>query len=962
MTSSGVGQQDNWNLSLFNGQTQQTGAPGQLEQQGQAPGNALPWGPKDSAGTSDVVAKQAAADPSAPLLSPPKDLNGKISKKAMMSESVVISSAKETTQAAAASKGEDLSKSSPPSPAAIYSQVYNGAVDDALEALKKNSPSLSDDSLKKLGFALYHPELCDSKLLQSTEFLELQKFVDAGMAGKGEKPVGWKPDSSGLDNLLSSSYGDNFNSQLFKYAVDNNLSVKEQNQLKVMHFAPNLQIPDKEKLAPTLAKIESRAMEATRNDAGLPGSVPSDWRPPQDSITTSNFEKTIQNDYQVNNEMNLKLAVNAAKPPLANQEVALLRKAISDPNTPNVPEKIAKLAKSITAESLSQTQQAYGLAETWAPTGSSLWTGAPMALNALETGRQLQKVMDKILNDIPDGPGKYSLINILKAISDALCKLQQSIFDIELQKSQSMSKQQIAQKDAVEVQAEIYQKQLDEQKAQQEEIEKNQRKQNQVSGIMKIIEPITIAVTCIAVVAACATGNVALAAVLIVMLTVMVADKSDPNLHLMTNAVNGAGFMFKAVYLLCSKGKHVGSANDIWNDNDKGACIFGQVCGTLVIAVITAYAGSIGSGSSGAGAVAGTATESGASSGSAAGTTVKLTEAGTKGASAAAAAEAGTTTVELTAASADQAATQVTTRVSQVAKKIAEEAAESVEEIAKKTAEMAQKATQAAAGDSSGVQVSLDLADDIGAGATRARSIAVTDGLTAKEVNAVRFTMRFDTGMGVAMQAYSSTDISNNLAYVVLKSQHPDWSEEKLQEESSKVGMYITLAVNIAGSLAIAGVNAYNAKALAKTLDSQIENTNKLIENAANAGESAKWLKFQQYLLVNARAAVFAGKESGQIGGFFVNLIHGSTQMAEGGFGLWQGILQRDNYEMQGDLAVMKSKMDATSKKTGTEIDMLREMIQQLLKALNMLTQWNESVGSTQENMWKGLHQIQFAG
>lgn len=409
---------------------------------------------------------------------------------------------------------EGLGNSTEWNVSSALAQMQLGQMEETDPNFRANSPwtggdTLSSDQIDRLLTKLNvgRPFLSEPKDVAPTRKAEAATQPVA-------TPVTQKPTE---EMTIQMKYHTNFELELTQYATDNKLSAKEENALRTLHYAPSLGVRNPEALQPKLAEIEAKALGKT----GLS-------KAPEDPDSEAFFKQTVQFDYQKNVESNFRNAVNTAEPPLDDAKQAQLRQVLADPNKDEgVPPYLVALANQIRASANIQTKESFSITSN--PAGPALWGGSPQSLNVAIYADQLQTVLNKMDKDIPKGPVKTALLDLLRLISSALATLQASIYEMETEKAMSMSKQQLGTKDMMDAQIAIRDKYMADMQAKQAEMAAQQAKANQMSGIMKIVGPIVIALSVAAAIASFGTATPATAVVSTIMLGLMIHDAANPD-------------------------------------------------------------------------------------------------------------------------------------------------------------------------------------------------------------------------------------------------------------------------------------------------------------------------------------------------------------------------------------------------------------------------------------------------
>ena len=134
---------------------------------------------------------------------------------------------------------------------------------------EKLAPNESD--AKTIELAHYHPEY-QKNLSPELKTLLAKAETAAQQTTQAEDglPENWQPplNSKGFDALVKKSFDNSFENQL---AQQQNLTPSDKAQLKTLHFIPNAQVPDRQKLLPLLKQINAEAKQEVKEEFKYPG-------------------------------------------------------------------------------------------------------------------------------------------------------------------------------------------------------------------------------------------------------------------------------------------------------------------------------------------------------------------------------------------------------------------------------------------------------------------------------------------------------------------------------------------------------------------------------------------------------------------------------------------------------------------------------------------------------------------
>lgn len=403
----------------------------------------------------------------------------------------------------------------------------------------KADKKLTNDQVKQIKFALYHPEVVDVNTLDPVIKTNVENL-------KAQFPS-TKLDVADYDDGVSADYKKNFDVELTKQAGAKGWSTQKQNALKALFLNPNAPVANKEDLELLLAELKKAAKKDTGEDTGVPKNV-SAWDINLPTNTPKVGQNIIQMDYQHHNETAIADYINSSSPPLSEDAKGFLRKLFNDQNTPppsslsnELVNTLKQKAHDISAESVKKTRANYGLSTDWNPSGPALWTGSSASSQVLQYIDQMNAMLDNIAKNIPPGPLKATIMDFIGRVKQALSDLQESVYQMEIEKQISSSKQQVALKDTMELKTKEHEKQMDEQKAKQAEMADKQDKQSKTGNIMNIVNYCAMALMVLGTIAALFTGNIAMAVLLVILLTVAIHDAADSKNQWMSGAIEGLG-------------------------------------------------------------------------------------------------------------------------------------------------------------------------------------------------------------------------------------------------------------------------------------------------------------------------------------------------------------------------------------------------------------------------------------
>ncbi|EFB41041.1 MULTISPECIES: type III secretion system translocon subunit SctE [Parachlamydia] len=446
-----------------------------------------------SGALSDTEAGQALAQYINPKANPKAGTNPKV--QATLKQVV----------AQANQEAQQLTKQTPDqasAKAALTQQVQdqsNTTFDSAFKAAVKQAVSQmglpkeqADQLIAKTIFAHEHPEA----VTRSPDDLASQIEKQVGEQVKQEMglPDDWQftPETSNLDDKLATDYNSAYDAAIsgdFSKIQSNpdlvktlkNMSPQQLAQLKYAHYNPGT-ASQTGNLRDVNAQLESMILGSLINEYGFPPG----WKP---AVDNSAQNATIKGAYRAAFAQQVSNYAKSQTPPLTQDQIDQIMEAFDNPEvaSPQMKALIGQLQQS----AISSIRDAYGLPSDWtAPVGETENAmldpfSAQVGTNAINLGKEMISQATTLALNLPNVPMKAEILDFMKAISDALTKLQEQIYLIQ---NQDASKAKELGKAELDKQL----NKLAEQKKQMEDQRKSGKPGLGIfNSIMKVLGPIS---------------------------------------------------------------------------------------------------------------------------------------------------------------------------------------------------------------------------------------------------------------------------------------------------------------------------------------------------------------------------------------------------------------------------------------------------------------------------------------
>lgn len=417
-------------------------------------------------GKTQLAEKPYRADPSFPILPPPRDVD---SPEKFYNSHRGLTFLKETPL----SQEEQASLKQ-----ADHQATYRSTFESTLSQEK-----LSNATKAQLRFYHYHPEMkAPLEIGRALQVVE-KKTLTSFQASSNALPKDWKPviDNSEVDVPVSVAYENAFLAEAEKTTLS-------KGQLKTLRYIlanPNegVNFPDLNRLK---SEIDQKVIAQIRNEYGVPDGVPlkASWK--------INGEIKGSLNYEVDKH----LANFMDKKNLSMDEATLLKNALKNGTVEGLSAKQIKLFNefktsipSINHEVIHQN----GLPGTWQADFSQIKSTFPLndpQFSSLRNADGMLTQAKSAISLLPNNAAKVDILNFLKKLTDALTELKTILFQSLEADSAAAKRMGDANLSLEKEKAELQLKNLEENKVEMQ-------KQKDLQLAMKILGPILILISLI---------------------------------------------------------------------------------------------------------------------------------------------------------------------------------------------------------------------------------------------------------------------------------------------------------------------------------------------------------------------------------------------------------------------------------------------------------------------------------
>lgn len=285
------------------------------------------------------------------------------------------------------------------------SQTYSNNF--AQLANKKESPQNANALILAFNNPEYAKDLSPSL---KNELSTLTQQAAAKTKDETGAPDGFKmqPDTEGFQAQVGKSYFSAFMAELSNQASAMGLTPKEAAEMETLHFAPEADVPDKEKLSAFLPKLNQKAMSTVKKQFQLPDKFPM-------KANTDSYKGMLLQNYQ---DQFAKGLDNVNPPLSSSQKQALLQtKGMNGNGLPNDLKVIFNTLKDKTA---SDIQDMFGLPKDWDPKTNKLQENEESGSvseeeGATESAGSTEEAWNGVAGPAGGGPNKRVNSSRLKA-------------------------------------------------------------------------------------------------------------------------------------------------------------------------------------------------------------------------------------------------------------------------------------------------------------------------------------------------------------------------------------------------------------------------------------------------------------------------------------------------------------------------------------------------------------------
>lgn len=327
------------------------------------------------------------------------------------------------------------------------------------------------------------------------------------------------PKTKAEDDALmrGSAYDDDFETSLSKLADSQNLTPKQVNQLRLMHYAPaGTTLPTDASLKALLKQVETQANELFQATFGPGASLP--------KPSSSYFSNILNGAFVVA----LRKKIDQLAPPLTAEQRKYIDAYLTNPEDPGIPKDVRDTFKKFLAPTIKGARDSviteFNLDPTWQPTVKTI---APPngvqskllqdAQNGIDNAKDMLNHMKDMVDHMPPGPDKVSAQNFILHVSSQLNKLQEAIYASQI--AQSKADQKLTNLKMEQQLADIAQQN----DAAQQEQNKTGKMSWMPPGLQKFMEYLGDAIMVAVAVAVCATNPV-LGVALTVLALIMISS------------------------------------------------------------------------------------------------------------------------------------------------------------------------------------------------------------------------------------------------------------------------------------------------------------------------------------------------------------------------------------------------------------------------------------------------------
>lgn len=437
--------------------------------------------------------------------------------------------------------------------------AYAGFFTGAMAVIDKQEPPLTEKQLAEITFAYHYPDEASTEGLDLLKKLGIDKEVSQLLLEKGIAAPQSPKHTMVFDEKVAVSYNQKYQQNLQAFAEKKGLSEEQVQKLTYQHFNPEANFPESEQLKNMNAELEAEAFTQIQEEHALPAG----WKILEDNSAKRQFNTKFNGAYQFENDVGFDHFV-AANPLMKKSEALQLKHALANPEASGVSETIKAEAEKIrkkSADKVRDIRYKGQLPKNWAPTATPLWMGDQTQFKALKVLGETVKTVQSLSEKVPGfNNNDNSMLNYLKAVSEALIKMQESTFSSQQKDMESSREITKAQTEERNDQLALREKQEAEMAAKRKEIADAQ---SAIAFFANILKPFGIPVLAIVgivgtliTIASLGTLGPAVVAIVVSLTLVTVADQIYS-----WAASDGEGFLAKGVKAMAQKaGDQLGGA------------------------------------------------------------------------------------------------------------------------------------------------------------------------------------------------------------------------------------------------------------------------------------------------------------------------------------------------------------------------------------------------------------------
>lgn len=317
-------------------------------------------------------------------------------------------------------------------------EIFKGTLEETLHA-KAQELGLTDEQIARLRFGLYNPDLADRGDRQLINEIWQEAVTD--FKSQFYLPEGFVPglDESGFMGAMANDADEMFQEGLAQYALDNNLSEREVNQLRYAYYHPE-DSHDSQTLS---------ALDTITNS--YQSRLQEKWGTPSDYVhepMTSYYDGILGASFQ----HRFHTALLNQDPPLTQAQIDDVMSVLAG-NPASLPG-TQDLLNTIYNTTLSDMKAEFALPARWTPGISLAELGnvpphVQLAWQLDAETRERVGHLTGLVALMPDGPEKQTYLDTLKAVTEALSLMREMIYLMQMKDTDVGAKLNKTQHEAV---------------------------------------------------------------------------------------------------------------------------------------------------------------------------------------------------------------------------------------------------------------------------------------------------------------------------------------------------------------------------------------------------------------------------------------------------------------------------------------------------------------------------------